>query len=169
MRNVLLVLMAFACMLTSCLKDDDVGPPKVSEVLFFMEDVNGEDSLVTEFGKGEEVKILIKTQADLCAIWPGDVHTVMKKTVSDELGEKGADSTDMYGHPVLAQSNDYNDYGLVGARGLKTTLSERGGWYTRYTYPNSGSFELVIVATNHSYDGGNYQRSVFDYGKVTVK
>ena len=169
MRNVIFFLGAAVLMLTSCLKDDDVGRPKISEVLFFMEDVNGADSLVTEFGKGEEVKILVKTPADLCAVWPGDVHTVMKKTASDNMGEKGADSTDMFGHPVLAESNDYSDYGLVGARGLKTTLSEKGGWYARYTYPNSGSFELVIVATNHSYDGGDYHRTVFNYGKVTVK
>ncbi|MEO9003567.1 MAG: hypothetical protein ABI288_02470 [Ginsengibacter sp.] len=70
--------------------------------------------------------------------------------------------------PALASSDNYSDYGLVGARGLKTTLSP-DGWYCSYTYPASGDFELVVVASNHGYSSADFKHNIYNGGKITVK
>jgi len=127
-----------------------------------MEDINGKDSLISDVYSGANVKILIHTNADMVAIWPGGIREVMKKANSD------VDSMDMFNHPVLAASDHYSDYGLIRARGLATTVSEEG-WYAFYTYPEPGSFDLTAVITNHGYDGPELKRVIKDFGTITVK
>jgi hypothetical protein len=88
-----------------------------------------------------------------------------KKTSAD--GVTFADSTDMFNNPVLVSSDVYADYGLVGARGLKTTLSD-AGWYCAYTYPKAGTFDLVVVVTNHGYSNDSFRQQIHEIGKVKV-
>jgi len=159
--SIILVL-TVPLFLTSCLKEDNTKDPVVTDVKMFMTDQLGKDSLITEIFKGKKIKIVVYTNADLVAIWPGAVRTIMKKINST------VDSIDMYNHPVLVTSNYYSDYGLVKAQGLSTTQLS-GGWYAYYTYPAAGSFDLTIVATNHGYDGPDLKRIIKDNGTVTVK
>lgn len=154
--------------LVSCLKEDTLPAPSVSEVQMYMTAKNGKDSLVTQAVKGKVVKFVVITKADICSVWPGGSREVMKKKKSLDGGITYPDSIDMYNHPVLKVSDDYADYGLVGARGLKTSQTT-GGWYCTYTYKTSGSFNLSVVVTNHGYDSPDYQQVVFDAGKVTVR
>ncbi len=147
---------------TSCLKEDNTKAPVVTDIKMFMTDQLGKDSLITEIFKGKKIKIVVYTNADLVAIWPSAIRTIMKKKNST------ADSIDMFNHPVLVVSDYYSDYGLVKAKGLSTTQLE-GGWYAYYTYPATGSFDLTIVATNHGYDGPDLKRIIKDNGAVVVK
>lgn len=148
--------------LTSCLKEDNVTVPVISDIQTYMTDINGKDSLITEIFRGKKIKIVVYTKADMVSIWPGGIRTIMKKK------DGVTDSIDMFNHPVLVASDCYSDYGLVKARGLTTTVTE-GGWYAFYTYPSAGSFDLTVVATNHGYDGPDLKRVVYEAGKVNVK
>ena len=154
-------ILAAVSLLVSCLKEDIVTDPVVNSVEMYIPDVNKQDSLVTSVPAGKEVKILVRTTADMVSVWPGGIRAVMKKKNST------ADSIDMFNHPVLEVSDHYMDYGLVKARGLNTTLSN-DGWYVFYTYPNPGQFDLTIVVTNHGYDGPDLRRVVHQAGKITV-
>jgi hypothetical protein len=158
----LLLLLTFPLFLTSCLKEDNVKAPTVSDIKMYMTDINGKDSLVSEVFKEKNIKIVVHTDADMVAIWPSGVRTIMKKVNST------ADSIDMFNHPVLMASDAYIDYGLVKAKGLTTTVMD-GGWYAFYTYPGAGDFDLTVVATNHGYDSPDLRRTIYEAGKVTVR
>jgi len=159
---IIILALAAALFLPSCLKEDNVSNPVVNGTEMYMSDINGKDSLITEIFSGNKIKIVVLTDADLIAVWPGGERTVMK------MKNSTVDSVDMYNHPVLVSSNCYSDYGLVGARGLTTTVTE-GGWYAFYTYPAAGQFDLTIVATNHGYNGPDLKRIIYEAGKQTVK
>jgi hypothetical protein len=146
----------------SCLKEDDIPEPSVTTVKMYMTDINNKDSLVTEVAKGETLKIVVETSAEICAVWPGGVRIIMKK-----IGTT-IDSLDMFNHPVIKSSDCFSDYGLVGARGYKGTQTD-GGWYVFYNYPNSGEFDLTVVVTNHGYNSPDYKQVVVQYGKVAVR
>ena len=166
-KSYLVAVLCFPLLLSSCLKEDIVDTPSLKEVKFYMTDVSGDDSLVTELAAGKPVKIVAATDADMCSVWPGGIREIMKKKISTD-GVTYADSIDMFNHPVLVRSDLYSDYGLVGARGIKTTLSPEG-WYCTYTYPEAGEFDLVLVITNHGYQDYNFKPNVVEYGKVRVR
>ena len=151
----------------SCLKEDIVATPGINGVKFYMANSQGKDSLITQPVKGKPVKIVVDTDADMCSVWPGGARVIMKKKVSTD-GVTFADSVDMFNHPVLVNSDQYADYGLVGAKGLKTTLSSEG-WYCTYTYAKSGDFDLVVVVTNHGYNTNEFKPAVVEVGKLQVK
>lgn len=167
-KLIYMAILAITASLTSCLKEDTVSAPTVSEVQMYMTAKNGKDSLVTQPVKGKVVKFVVITKADVCSVWPAGIRQIMKKKRSLDGGITYPDSIDMFNHPVLISSDDYVDYGLVGARGLKTTQTA-GGWYCTYTYKSSGIFNLKIVVTNHGYNGPDYEQVVVDAGKVTIK
>ena len=152
---------------SSCLKEDIIATPSLNGVKLYVTDAAGKDSLVTEPIKGKSVKIVVDTDADMCSVWPGGTREIMKKKVSAD-GVTFADSVDMFNHPVLVKSDLYSDYGLVGAKGLKTTLSSEG-WYCTYTYPKAGEFSLVVVVTNHGYNTNEFKPAVVEVGKLQVK
>jgi hypothetical protein len=158
----LIIVMTFPLFLSSCLKEDNTKTPVVSGTEMFMTDKLGKDSLITEVFKGKKIKIVVYTDANMVAIWPCAVRTIMKKK------DGVTDSIDMFNHPVLTTSNYYSDYGLVKAQGLATTVIA-GGWYAFYTYPAVGSFDLIAVATSHGYDGPDLKRTIFEAGKIAVK
>ncbi|MDQ6480662.1 hypothetical protein [Dyadobacter sp. LHD-138] len=151
----------------SCLKEDIVATPGLASVKLYMTNAQGKDSLVNQPVKGKPVKIVVDTDADMCSVWPGGARVIMKKKVSTD-GVTFPDSIDMFNHPVLVNSDQYSDYGLVGARGLKTTLSSEG-WYCTYTYTKSGEFDLVVVVTNHGYNTNEFKPAVVEIGKLKVK
>jgi hypothetical protein len=158
----IMIFLIVSLSVSSCLKEDFVPDPSVKSLTMYMLDVNQRDSLVTEISKGITVKFVIETEAEVCSVWPGGVRKIMKK--------KGTtiDSLDMFQHPVLVNSDCYIDYGLVGARGYKGTQTDEG-WYVSYKYPQSGSFDLTIVLTNHGYQNPDYTQVVIPYGKIAVK
>jgi hypothetical protein len=158
---ILIMALTFPLLLISCFKEDFTKDPVVSDIKMYMTDKNGKDSLITEIFKGKKVKIAVNTDANIVAIWPSGVRTIMKKKNST------VDSTDLFGHPVLTASNCYSDYGLVKAQGLATTQMT-GGWYAFYTYTAAGSFNLTIVATNHGYNSPELRRIIYDAGNITV-
>lgn len=165
MKNIIykiILVLAVPFFLASCLKEDNVSAPVISDIQTYMTDINGKDSLITEIFKGKKIKIVVFTKADMVSVWPGGIRTIMKKKNST------VDSMDMFNHPVLVASDCYSDYGLVKAKGLTTTVME-GGWYAFYTYTTVGEFDLTIVATNHGYDGPDLKRVIYEAGKVTVK
>jgi hypothetical protein len=159
---ILILTLTVTFFLISCLKEDNVSGPVVSDTQMYMTAKDGKDSLITEVFKGKKIKIVAYTDADMVAIWPGGIRTILKKKNST------VDSIDMFNHPVLVASDWYSDYGLVKAKGLTTTVME-GGWYAFYTYPAIGEFDLTVVATNHGYDGPDLKRVIYDAGNVTVK
>lgn len=161
-KYIIILTLAVSYFLSSCLKEDNVSAPVVSGTKMYMTDKSGQDSLITEIFSGKKIKIVILTDADMVSIWPGGIRTVMKKKNST------VDSVDMFNHPMLITSDYFSDYGLVGAKGFTTSLTE-GGWYAFYTYPAAGAFDLTVVATNHGYDGPDLRRVIFEAGKVTVK
>ena len=110
-----------ANLLSSCLKEDIVGMPSIAGVKYYIANAQGKDSLVTQPIKGKAVKIVVDTDADMCSVWPGGTRVIMKKKKSTD-GVTFADSIDMFNHPVLVNSDLYSDYGLIGAKGLKTKL-----------------------------------------------
>ena len=159
---ILILTLAVPLFIISCLKEDNVSDPFVSDTQMYMTAKDGKDSLITEVFKGKKIKIVVYTDANMVSVWPGGIRTIMKKKNST------VDSIDMFNHPVLVASDSYSDYGLVKAKGLTTTVME-GGWYAFYTYPAAGEFDLTVVATNHGYDGPDLRRIIYAAGKVTVK
>ncbi len=153
---------------SSCQKEDSTSAPTISEVKMYMAGKSGKDSLITQPVKGKAVKFVVMTDADICSVWPGGSREVIKKKVSLDGGKTYADSTDMFNHPVLKVSDCYIDYGLVNAKGLKTSQTANG-WYCSYTYKTSGTFSLTVVASNHGYDGPEFHQIVVDAGSVTIK
>ena len=145
---------------SSCLKEDIVPVPTVTDVKMYMSDIDGNDSLITQATVGESFKFVVETDADIATVWPAGERRVMKMTNSE------ADSLDMFGNPVLIKSDYYSDYGLVKARGYKTALGETG-WYFSYTYEEAGEYEPVIVITNHGYQSADYKQ-VVHYGEKVV-
>lgn len=156
------MFLAAPLLLVSCLKEDNVSDPRISDVKMYMTDAAGKDSLITEIFSGKKIKIVVYTDANMVSVWPGGVRTIMKKKNSTE------DSVDMFNHPVLVASDNFSDYGLVKAKGLTTTVTD-GGWYAFYTYANEGDYDLTVVATNHGYDGPDLRRVIYEAGKMNVK
>ena len=161
-KYIIILGFAVSTFLSSCLKEDNVTDPVVSDIKTFMTGKDGKDSLITEIFKGKKIKFVVYTDANIISIWPGGIRTIMQTKITK------VDSIDMFNHPVLVASDVYSDYGLVKAKGLTTTVTE-GGWYAFYTYPNAGSFDLTIVATNHGYDGPDLRRKIYEAGTITVK
>ncbi|MEX2595113.1 MAG: hypothetical protein WD426_20280 [Anditalea sp.] len=160
-KNSLLLGLITPFIFLSCLEEDIVPIPTVNDVKMYMSDIAGNDSLITQPTVNQPLKFVVETDADIATVWPGGERRIVKKRNTE------TDSIDMFGNPVLIVSDDYSDYGLVKARGFKTSLGETG-WHTSYTYETAGEFDLNIVVTNHGYQGPNFKQVVHDAGMVTV-
>jgi len=99
LKYILIVLLIAPVFIISCLKEDIVTDPYVSDVKMFMTDRSGKDSLITEIFEDKKIKIVVYTDANMVSVWPGGVRTIMKKKNSTE------DSVDMFNHPVLVASD----------------------------------------------------------------
>jgi hypothetical protein len=155
-RNLILVLLVMAASLSSCLKGE-IPAPTVAGVKFYLIDENNQYQEVTNPQSGVKYTIGVDSNADIVVIWPGGERETMKKAGT------AVDSTDINGNVVLKKSNHYSDWGLLRARGLKTSLNNEIGWSTLYQYPESGSFTLTVIATNHGYDSNDYDQRIFPF------
>lgn len=158
-KFVLIMVIFLSFLIISCLKEDIVSNPQINSIKYYMENIEGKDSLITEIFAGNRIKIAVETNADIVSIWPGGSRTLQKKMHST------SDSLDLNGNPVLITSDWYGDYGLVGAIGYKTSLKEQteeeyNEWYCYYTYTSEGQYDLTVVATNHGYDGYDLHRVI---------
>ena len=160
-KNLIIVGVLAPFIFFSCLQEDIVPVPTVLGVQLYMTDIEGNDSLISQPTVNKSFRFVVDTDADIATVWPGGERRIVKKKNTE------TDSLDMFGHPVLIVSDYYMDYGLVKARGYKTALGETG-WYTSYTYKESGEFDPTVVVTNHGYSSADYKQSVHEAGKVTV-
>ncbi|KJF43520.1 hypothetical protein [Draconibacterium sediminis] len=155
-KNIALVVSLLSVTLVSCLKEE-IASPVVESVKFYTIDENNKYNEVTNPQSGVTYTIGVDSNADLVVIWPGGERVTMKKSGTD------IDSTDINGNVVLAKSNYYSDYGLLRAKGLKTNLNDQIGWAALYKYPEAGTFDLTVIATNHGYDSYDYDQQVFPF------
>jgi hypothetical protein len=75
---------------------------------------------------------------------------------------------DINNNPVLRVSDHYVDYGLLKAKGLKTSQTV-DGWRCNYTYPQAGTFKMAVVVTNHGNSSVNYSQVVLKDWEITVR
>ncbi len=155
-RNITVALLLLSAAFVSCLKEE-IGAPVVEGVKFYTLNENNKYEEVTNPKSGVTYTIGVASSADIVVIWPGGERQTMKKYGT------ATDSTDINGNVVLAKSNYYSDYGLLRAKGLKTNLNDEIGWAALYKYPQAGTFDLTVVATNHGYDSYDYDQRVFPY------
>jgi len=96
---------------------------------------------------GTEVHVEVLTKANIASIWPGD-FTYRPWGDTDSV----------------LDSRNYEHYGQLGAEGLSMTQIEGGGGYfRRYTWPESGSFDVAVVLTNHGINSPEYKQEVYDF------
>lgn len=155
-RNISVALLLLSVAFVSCLKEE-IPAPTVEGVKFYTLNENKEYDEVPNPKSGVTYTVAVKSTADIIVIWPGGERNTMKKAGT------AIDSTDINGNVVLAKSNYYSDYGLLRAKGMKTNLNEELGWAALYKYPEAGTFELTVIATNHGYDSADYDQQVFTF------
>lgn len=145
----------------SCLKEN-IPAPTVDSVKFYTINEDKEYEEVTSPKAGVTYTVAVDSNADIIVIWPGGERVTMKKVGTE------TDSIDINGNQVLQKSNHYSDYGLLRAQGMKTNLNAQIGWSALYKYPNSGTFTLTVIATNHGYDSFDFDQRVFPF-EVTLE
>lgn len=153
-RTAYILMFAFfaTVVISSCLNEDDVKAPKVYSLKFYTINENKEFVEEKEPVKGVTYTIGVETDADICSLWPGGIRQVVKKRGTD------IDSTDVNGNVVLSKSDCFQDYGLLKAQGLKTSLNASIGWSATYLYSNAGEYNFTVVITNHGYDSPDYKQ-----------
>ena len=160
-RNIIMVLLLLSAAFVSCLKED-FPAPEVNGVKFYTLDENNVYQEVTNPKSGVTYTMAVESTADIIVIWPGGERQTMK------MEGTATDSIDINGNVVLAKSNFFSDYGLLRAKGLKTNLNKEIGWAALYKYPESGTFMLTVIATNHGYDSAEYDQRNFPF-EVTLE
>lgn len=160
-RNISVALLLSSLALVSCLKEE-IGAPVVEGVKFYTVNENNKYTEVTNPTSGVTYTVGVASSADIVVIWPGGERATIKKYGT------ATDSTDINGNVVLAKSNHYSDYGLLRAKGLKTNLNDQIGWAALYKYPEPGTFNLTVIATNHGYDSSDYDQRSFPF-EVTIE
>lgn len=155
-RNISMVLLLFATVFVSCLKDE-IPAPTVKGVKFYILNEKSKYEEVTNPRSGVNYAVAVESNADIIVLWPGAERIVMK------MADNVTDSIDINGNQVLVKSNYYSDYGLLRAQGLKTALNDEIGWNALYKYPEPGTFVMTVVATNHGYDSADYDQRTFKF------
>jgi hypothetical protein len=141
---------------TACQKDD-TQPATISGITFYHPSKMNADSLVTEAKAGRVLTVKVNTNADMCTLWPAGDRLTVKSMVTPT-----ADSIDVYGNPVLVRSDDFKDYGLLFARGKLMTGSKSSGYSFKYTYPNPGTYKVVIIATVHGNSSADFKNNIIE-------
>ena len=160
MNKLHYAILSFAILLTlSGCFDDSVDPPTLQELTYGTVDEAGNFSPLTQVPVGEEIVFRATSSAELLVIWPGERETIK--------AADGSDSLDFdTGEPLFAYNNDWDDYGLFGAKGVPFDEVEEVEPYdfvARYTFRQTGTHEVRVVATNHGYNGPDYENAFFDY------
>ncbi len=156
-----MILLLFSVVFVSCLKED-IPTPKVNGVKFYILNEKSKYEEVTNPVSGVRYTVAVDSDADIIVFWPGSEREVMK------MVDNVTDSIDINGNQVLTKSNYYSDYGLLRAKGIKTSLNEEIGWNALYTYPESGTFTMTVVATNHGYDSYEFDQRTFPFD-ITIE
>lgn len=161
MKNIFyiksLIFLSFMMAIASCNTNEAIEPALIKSVTFFQPDINKKDSLVQIISTTKPLTIKVDTDAELCTVWPAGDRVVMKSKI-----DATKDSIDVFKKVVLVKSDDYQDYGLVGARGLVMSGTPQSGYTIQYgNYKKAGKYELVIVATKHGFKSPEAESFVF--------
>lgn len=161
MKNImnlkLLVFLSFMIALTSCNSNEVIAPPLIKSVTLFQPDRNKKDSLVEIVSMTKPLIIKVETDAELSTAWPAGDRVTVKSRINTIN-----DSVDVFKKVVLVKSDDYQDYGLVGARGLVMSGTPQSGYTIQYgNYKKAGKYELVIVATKHGFKSPQAESIIF--------
>lgn len=140
----------------SCQKET-VKPAAVNEITFYHPSKTNTDSLITEAKVGKVLTVKVKTNADMCTLWPAGNRLTVKSTVTPT-----ADSIDVFGNVVLVRSDDFQDYGLLFAKGSLMTGSKTAGYSFKYTYTKPGTYKVIIVATVHGNSTAGYLNNIVE-------
>lgn len=148
------VLVAIAPLFISCQDDVTVNP--VFDSLKISSYETGAVVDAANVPVGKQMKYFVKTEADLCVLWPGGKRDILKSKLNATK-----DSVNVYGDVVLngnEASDDYRDYSLYGAKGVTTSGSRYTGYSTTYTFSKTGTYKLVIVLTNHGSSNADFKQ-----------
>jgi hypothetical protein len=153
----LLVSFSLIIAMASCNTDETIEPPQIKSVKLFQPDLNKKDSLVEIVSITKPLIVKVETDAELCTTWPAGDRVTIKSKI-----DVTKDSVDVFKKVVLAKSDDYQDYGLVGARGLVMSGTPQTGYTIQYSnYKKAGKYELVIVATKHGFNRPDAESVIF--------
>lgn len=149
MPIILMAIISFSC------EEDEIGNPAISDVTFIEIGEDNSEQIVGSGQVGVPLTFQVTTDGDLCTLWPAGVRNILKSQL-----DASKDSIDVYGNVVLVASDDFQDYGLVGARGKMMTGSNARGYRFTYTYANPGTYEVVIIATKHGVSDAQYKNEI---------
>jgi hypothetical protein len=155
--KILLYSSVAALLLVAACQKDDTALATVNTITFYHPNKANGDSLVTEAKAGKVLTVKVNTNADMCTLWPAGDRLTVKSMVTPT-----ADSIDVYGNPVLVRSDDFKDYGLLFARGKLMTGSKTAGYSFKYTYPNPGTYKVVIIATVHGNSSADFKNNIIE-------
>jgi hypothetical protein len=163
--KILTIIILIFTAILACQKE--ISEPEISEIYFSMKDSDGRDSVITEGVAGELLKITVKTDANICVVWPSGIRDTLKSAVNPD-----ADSVDNRGI-VMRRCDNYNVYQqqqLTGIYGhLMQQLLDMSGFSLDYIdeetedpgYLNPETYTVTVVATKDGYDGG-YKRTIIN-------
>jgi len=159
---IFVLMIAFSAIWLSSCREKQTDPV-IGEIKVYLE-----NELVTVGKAGKELQIYLETDAELVAMWPGGRREILQ-TVS--LPKR--DSIDVWGNPVLVRSDDYQDYGLWKAAGVRMTVSESdrigNGFECKYTFPQAGTYEIYFLATRYGYDSAEDWKRTIKTFSLTVQ
>ncbi len=147
MKNLPLYnLFILCCLLLGSCSEQEASAPNIGNVTFHAVtprgDIGDEISTLTV---GEEIFIVVETQADLCTVWTGE-----RKQAEDG---------------TLDWSRAFADYGSPEAQeskggGLQMNEQDsRPVFATLHTFEIAGTHELTVVATNHGFEGLDFEQA----------
>lgn len=152
----------FTCVFSACEKETET--PSLDKLEIYVKDADGNETLVdlNAVPAGEQLKIVVTSDADKAAIWyGGDCNVVESST--------GGDTTDIWGNPIIASSGSdcYEHWGLLNAVGRDLVPGEEEGvstWVDEYFYSyNEGTYTMTIILINDGFDGPDYKQHVEDF------
>ncbi len=140
----------------SCIEDYDTPTPTLESFgVYELVNNNGileAGSEVTNPVAGTTYRLQAFTQSDIATFWPGD-FTYRPLGANDS---------------IIDSRNYFLHYGQPGAQGLTTnSIAGRRGWFQDYAWPDSATYDVAIILTNHSPDDENFVQVVFDR-QITV-
>lgn len=157
---------------TSC--DKDTMVPTIKDFQIYVNDINGNDSLVTVIPAFKKIKIVVISDSDKASIWYGGYCNILKT-------KTGTDSLDIWGNPVIgtAGSDCFQHYGLMYAEGRDLIPGEDEGvlsWVDLYNYQYrvdtigkskgeivDSTFTATVIVTNDGFKGPEFEQAIENY------
>ncbi|MEM8965348.1 MAG: hypothetical protein AAGE93_02950 [Bacteroidota bacterium] len=99
---------------------------------------------VTTVSVGEAVEVEVVGNADIATLWPGDF--TYRPWESDSI----------------LDSRLYEHYGQLGAQGMRMNPTQ-DGFVLQYFWPETGTYDIVLVLTSHGIDGPTFEQREFDF------